>query len=117
MRSFSPRTRGSRSRISASGRVRASSCTPWRGRKKLHQASSVRSFSTTDVDFIAGRRVYTAHPMRATVEWLLTALEAGLWLLLVAASLHLLRSALWALGQPPLQAGAAPPIPAAAPPV
>ncbi len=37
--------------------------------------------------------------LRVTLEWLLAGLQAGLWLLLVAGGVHLLRSAAWAFGR------------------
>jgi membrane glycosyltransferase len=49
--------------------------------------------------------------MRAMLAWTLFAVEAGVWLLLVAASLHLLKLALWGLWQPRLADEPAPPIP------
>lgn len=47
--------------------------------------------------------------MRATVQWGIGALGLGLQLLLVAASLHLLRAAAWALSQPRLAPADRPP--------
>jgi cellulose synthase/poly-beta-1,6-N-acetylglucosamine synthase-like glycosyltransferase len=43
--------------------------------------------------------------MRATLGWGLAAVECGLWLLLAAASFHLLRLAAWAFSQPRLSGG------------
>jgi len=50
--------------------------------------------------------------MRSTLAWALAAVEGGLWLLLIAASLHLVRLALWGLSQPRLADEPAPPLPA-----
>lgn len=47
--------------------------------------------------------------------WLVTALEIGLWLLLAAGSLHLLRAAFWGLAAGPLRRPATSPAPADAP--
>jgi cellulose synthase/poly-beta-1,6-N-acetylglucosamine synthase-like glycosyltransferase len=51
--------------------------------------------------------------VRGTLEWVLAVLQGGLWLLLAAASLHLLRSAAWAFGQPRVDAATAGPEPIA----